>query len=112
MVPASSGAAVTSTGISAEIINAAKDPDAAAAATGQPTPNGGLKTVGTPAAALPAVEKPAPAPDEPNQVNAATPAAQAAPANGKKAPKPALDKKDESSSKKKKKKGLDKLNPF
>ncbi len=99
--------------VSVEIINAARTPGEAAAATGQPDPNGGLKAVGPKdATALPPVEKPAADPGQPNQVNAATPAAQAPPANGKKAKKPELDKADESSSKKKKKKGLEKLNPF
>ncbi len=75
--------------------------------------NGGLTAVGPPnATPLPAIEKPAPAPDAVNDVNPATqPAAQAPPANGEKA-KPEFDKNDESSSKHKKKKGLDKLNPF
>jgi outer membrane protein assembly factor BamD len=55
------------------------------------------------------------APAAPEAINEAAPgsqpAAQNAPA-GKKNPKPAFDKSDESSSKHKKKKGLDKLNPF
>jgi outer membrane protein assembly factor BamD len=88
-----------------------------APATTQPAadPNGGLKAIGpTNAAAPPPVEKPAVAPDAVNDV---TPGAQApgqpAPAaNGKKAPKPAYDKDEESSSKHKKKKGLGKINPF
>jgi len=76
--------------------------------------NGGLKAVGpvnsTP---LPAVEQPAAAPETINDIKPGTQAAAQAPnANGKKDPKPAFDKGDESSSKHKKKKGLDKLNPF
>ncbi len=60
---------------------------------------------------LPAIEKPAGAPDQINDVaGTATPGAQVS--TGKKNPKPAFDGKDESSSKHKKKKGLDKLNPF
>ena len=55
------------------------------------------------------------APAAPEAINEATPGSQP-PAqtatNGKKNPKPAFDKSDESSSKHKKKKGLDKLNPF
>jgi outer membrane protein assembly factor BamD len=75
--------------------------------------NGGIKPVGpTNTAALPPIEKAAPAPDTINDViPGSQPAAQTASANGKK-PKPALDKKDESSSKHKPKKGLAKLNPF
>lgn len=62
-------------------------------------------------APLPAIEKPAAAPDQINDVaGTATPAAQIS--TGKKNPKPAFDGKDESSSKHKKKKGIDKLNPF
>ncbi len=76
--------------------------------------NGGLKAVGPDnAVAPPPIEKPAPAPDAVNDVTAGSqPAAQAPPANGKKAAKPAYDKDDESSSKHKKKKGLSKINPF
>jgi outer membrane protein assembly factor BamD len=76
--------------------------------------NGGLKAVGPDnAVAAPAIEKAAPAPDAVNDVAPGSqPAAQAAPADGKKAAKPGYDKDDESSSKHKKKKGLSKLNPF
>lgn len=74
-----------------------------------------LKPVGpsTANAPLPAGEAAAPAPDVANEAagKAVTPA-QAPPAKGKKAPKPALDKQDESSSKTKKKSGLEKLKPF
>ncbi len=75
--------------------------------------NGGLKAVGPDnAVAPPPIEKPAAAPDAVNDVAPGTqPAAETA-ANGKKTPKPAYDKDDESSSKHKKKKGLAKLNPF
>jgi outer membrane protein assembly factor BamD len=63
-------------------------------------------------APLPAIEKPAPAPDTVNDIAPAqAPPAAAAPANGKKA-KPEFDKNDESSSKHKKKKGLAKIKPF
>ena len=79
-------------------------------------PNGGLKAVGpTNTTVAPPVEKPTVAPDAINDV---TPGAQApgqpppTTANGKKAPKPAYDKDEESSSKHKKKKGLSKINPF
>jgi len=75
----------------------------------------GLKAVGGSEnnQALPPVEKPAAAEDTVNDVaGQKTPAAQQAPANGKKASKPSLDKSEESSSKTKKKKGLGKINPF
>ena len=73
--------------------------------------NGGLKAVGSPNAnAIPAIEKPAAAPDQVNDVPAGSqPAAQAA---GPKKTNPSFDKSEESSSKHKKKKGLSKLNPF
>ena len=79
-----------------------------------PTPSG-LNGIGPAAnAALPPIEKPGEAPDQVNAIapGAAQPAAQVAPADGKKAKGPAFDKSDESSSKHKKKKGLDKLNPL
>jgi outer membrane protein assembly factor BamD len=84
------------------------------AATGKQDPNYGLTTVApTDANALPAIEKPAEAPD---QVNDAAGKAQPAIVQAKnkkgKPVKEAFDKNDESSSKKKPKKGLDKLNPF
>jgi outer membrane protein assembly factor BamD len=84
------------------------------AATGAADPNLGLKAVAPKDnSALPAVEAPAPAPDQVNDVQGkSTPAAEAKDPNQKKNPKPAYDKNDESSSTKKKKKGLDKLNPF
>jgi outer membrane protein assembly factor BamD len=86
------------------------------AATGAPDPNNGLHAVGPKdTSALPPIEKPAPAPDQINDVaGVPQPPAPAAPAaKGKKKTKaPAEDKYDESSSKKKPKKGLDKLNPF
>ena len=73
-------------------------------------PNGGLKPVGPPNAnAIPAIEKPAAAPDQVNSVPAGSqPTAQP---EAKKT-NPGFDKSDESSSKHKKKKGLSKLNPF
>jgi outer membrane protein assembly factor BamD len=72
-----------------------------------------MKAVGpTDATPIPAVEKPAAAPDTVNDIApGAAPPAAAAPANGKKA-NPEFDKNDESSSKHKKKKGLAKINPF
>ena len=75
--------------------------------------NGGLKAIGpVNQTAAPAIEKPAAAPEQVNDIQPGTqPAAQAARADGKKT-KPEFDKADESSSKHKKKKGLAKLNPF
>jgi outer membrane protein assembly factor BamD len=78
-------------------------------------PNGGLKPVGpVNNAAAPAVEKPAAAPDAVNDVVAGEQAKgqPTTAANGKKTPKPAFDKDEESSNKHKKKKGLGKINPF
>ena len=87
---------------------------APASAPASANDNGGLKAVGpVNAAPLPAVEKPAAAPDAVNDIaDKPQPAAQTPNANGKKTPKPGFDKGDESSSKHKKKKGLNKLNPF
>jgi outer membrane protein assembly factor BamD len=78
-----------------------------------PADNGGLKAVGpVNSAPLPAVEKPASAPDAVNDIpTGAAPPAQTPNANGKNG-KPEFDKSDESSSKHKKKKGLSKINPF
>ena len=94
----------------------AATPATTPAATGTPDPNYGLKSV-APANTtdLPPIEKAGEAPDRPNTITAPTPAAQAAPADGKKAKAPEFDKGDESSSKHKKKKGLKKVvppNPF
>jgi outer membrane protein assembly factor BamD len=104
--PASSGASM-----GVEIIHASTPADRPAA-TGTPDPNYGLKAVGNATTALPPVEKAAAAPDRPNTIDAATPAAQAAPPAGKKGkPSPEFDKNEESSSKHHKKKGLKKLIP-
>lgn len=118
--PASSAPAGNSMGV--EILNSGSN------AAGSNTPgsnaipastttdaNGGLKAVGpTNSTPLPALEKPAAAPDAVNDIAPGTqPAAQTSNANGKKKdPKPGFDKGDESSSKHKKKKGVGKLNPF
>jgi outer membrane protein assembly factor BamD len=80
-----------------------------------PDPNGGLKAVGpTNTTTPPPVEKPAEAPTQTNDVTPGTqaPGQPTTAANGKKTPKPAYDKDEESSSKHKKKKGLSKINPF
>ena len=87
----------------------------ATSAVPAPDPTGGIKAVGPPdTTQMAPVEKAAKAPEAVNEVTPGSqPAqAQAPPANGKKAGKPAMDKGDESSSKHKKKKGLGKLNPF
>jgi outer membrane protein assembly factor BamD len=123
------------TGVGAEIVSpssngsggteaappAANPPAAAgspAAATGSVTPttavpdNGGLKTVGpADATALPAVDKPAEAPSQVNDVKSA-PATVTTGTTSAAADKSKYDASKESSSKHKKKKGLDKLNPF
>jgi outer membrane protein assembly factor BamD len=95
------------TGVGAQIVSA---PSSAAAAD----PNALVQPVGPVNAALPAVDKPAEAPDQVNDIKPGTnpaPAVADNSANGKKkAPKADLS--DESSSKKKKKKGLAKINPF
>jgi outer membrane protein assembly factor BamD len=84
------------------------------AATGAPDPNLGLKAVAPKdTSEAPAVEAPAAAPDQVNDVaGKAQPAAQTKAPGQKKNPKPAYDKDDESSSTHKKKKGVNKLNPF
>ena len=84
-----------------------------ASGTTAPANNYGVGPVGPPnSTQMAPIEKAAPAPSAINEVPAGSqPAAQAAP-KGKKNPKPAFDKSDESSSKHKKKKGLNKINPF
>ena len=74
--------------------------------------NGGLKAVGpADATALPAVDKPAEAPSQVNDVKSA-PATVTTGTTSAAADKSKYDASKESSSKHKKKKGLDKLNPF
>jgi outer membrane protein assembly factor BamD len=83
-----------------------------AGAPGDPN-NALVKPVGPNNTTLPAVDKPAEAPDQVNDIKpgqAPSTPASASDSKKKKAPKPDLS--DESSSKKKKKKGLGKLNPF
>ena len=106
--PATSTPVSNGTGMSVEIVTpkAAKPADPAANV---------LKPVGPSAAnaPLPDAEKAAPAPDVANEAaGEPTTPGQAPNANGKKNPKPVLDKADESSSKTKKKKGIAKINPF
>lgn len=112
MTPAAStpsaGAPGASMGV--EIISPSSS---AAPATNRAPDTGGLKAVGPPnATPLPAIEKPAAAPDTVNDIQPGTqPAAQQPNPNGKKT-RPAFDKSEESSSKHAKKKGLKKINPF
>ncbi|MDP9038445.1 MAG: outer membrane protein assembly factor BamD [Acidobacteriota bacterium] len=84
-----------------------------APAAAAPANNYGVGPVGPPnATPLAPIESAAPAPSAINEVPAGSqPPTQAAP-SGKKKPKPAFDKSEESSSKHKKKKGLAKVNPF
>jgi len=69
-----------------------------------------VKSVGPTDSTLPAVDKPADAPDQVNDIRAGTGQQQTAATEKQKKTKADLD--EESSSKKKKKKGLGKLNPF
>jgi outer membrane protein assembly factor BamD len=92
-------APVGGTGVGAEVISApAADPNAV------------VKPVGTVSTALPAVEKPAEAPLQQNEIKPGSQPTQ--PMATGKSKKPKTDLSDESSSKKKKKKGLAKINPF
>jgi outer membrane protein assembly factor BamD len=111
------------TGVGAEILSAPNAPVGPAAPAGtaggeNPAPASGatadpnalVKPVGPVNTALPAVDKPATAPNQINDVKPGeAPQPTAADADKK---KPKADLSDESSSKKKKKKGLAKLNPF
>ncbi len=112
---ASVGAEILTPGVSTGRPGAAgAGAGAADLGAGTANPSGGLKAVGPEnATPLPPIEKAGPAPDQVNDIAPGTKqaAAQAPPANGKKA-KPGFDKGDESSSKHKKKKGLNKLNPL
>ncbi len=109
-VPEGNGTAVGATIVAAPTtgtIPAEAQPAAAPA-------DGGLKAVGpTDATPLPAVEKPAEAAEQVNDVKPSGTSQAAAPASdAKKTPKPAYDPSQDSSSKHKKKTGLGKLNPF
>jgi outer membrane protein assembly factor BamD len=89
-----------STGVGVQVVSAPNAPAADAV----------VKPVGPANTTLPAVEKPAEAPNQVNDVKpGTTPTSAANPADAK---KKKADLSDESSSKKKKKKGLNKLNPF
>jgi outer membrane protein assembly factor BamD len=90
-------------GVGVQIVSAPSAPAAA-------DPNAVIKPIVPVNNVLPAIEKPADAPDQVNEIKSgSTPAQSAADAKKK---KPKADLSDESSSKKKKKKGLSKLNPF
>ena len=92
-----------------EIITPSARPATTLPATTLNDTPGGISAVGPRnATALPAVEAPAAAPDQPNAITAATPAAATPGANGK-TKAPAFDKGDESSSKHHKKKGIKKV---
>jgi outer membrane protein assembly factor BamD len=96
------------TGVGAQIVSA---PSSAAAAD----PNAVVQPVGPGNTALPAVDKPAEAPDQVNDIKSGSnpaPAQQADNSANSKKKAPKADLSDESSSKKKKKKGLAKINPF
>jgi outer membrane protein assembly factor BamD len=100
--PLEMGTPSSGIGIGGEIVAAPSSPAAA-------DPNAVIKPVGPDKTVIPAAEKPAPAPDQVNDIKpGTTPAASAT--NDKRKPK--IDSSDESSSKKKKKKGIGKLNPF
>ena len=119
VAPTSTGASPSGTGMGVEVLTPGVNTSSGAAsslpsATGAADPNGGMKAVGSKNnAPLPAIEAPAPAPDQVNDVaGKQTPPAETKDPNQKKNPKPAYDKGDESSSTHKKKKGVGKLNPF
>src|SRR3569833_1367540 len=107
------------TGVGVSLVNAPNG-DAAAtpaagngnetAATGSGNASPLVKSVGPTDTTLPAVEKPADAPDQVNDIRPGTGQTQTAATEKQKKSKADLD--EEASSKKKKKKGLGKLNPF
>lgn len=109
--PILNGVTAGGTGVGVQIVNA---PNSAPADTNQAgDPNALVKPVAPSTAALPAAEKPAPAPPQINDIKPGEEQTSTAPvASGKKPKAPKADLGDESSSRKKKKKGLGKLNPF
>ena len=104
------------TGVGVSIVNApngdASATPAAGAAAPAATGNGAplVKAVGPTDTSVPAVDKPAEAPVQANDIRQGTAQQSTAATDSEKKPKVNLD--EESSSKKKKKKGLGKLNPF
>jgi outer membrane protein assembly factor BamD len=97
-------APASGTSVGAEIVSAPSKPAA--------DPNALVQPVGPTNSVLPAVDKPAPAPDQQNDIKPGTTPTAPAEADGAKHKKPKTDLSEDSSSKKKKKKGLAKLNPF
>ena len=93
------------TGVGAEIVSAPNGTPAA-------DPNALVQPVQSTTAALPAVDKPAEAPLQQNEIKPGTTPTAPTVAPGTKTKKPKTDLSEESSSKKKKKKGLGKINPF
>jgi outer membrane protein assembly factor BamD len=111
------GDANSTTGVGAPAANSYSGSSAAPAPAASGTPAGATPLVApvgpTNDKPLPAIDKPAEAPQQVNEVPGGQAQVQtgATTANNKKKKAP-YDKKDESSSKHKKKTGLDKLNPF
>jgi outer membrane protein assembly factor BamD len=103
--PLQLGAPTGGTGVGAEIVSAPSGPVAS-------DPNALVNPVGPTSTALPAVDKPAEAPLQINEIKPGSVPTQPTEAAGAKHKKPKTDLSEDSSSKKKKKKGLDKLNPF
>jgi outer membrane protein assembly factor BamD len=100
------------TAVGVEVVNAPNGGAAAPANTATADPNALVKSVGPANTELPAVEKPAEAPLQENDIKPGQNPPQATGNETGKAKKPKLDQSEDSSSKKKKKKGLAKLNPF
>jgi len=99
------------TNLGVEIVNAPNG-GAAPANTATADPNAVVKAVGPANTVLPAVEKPAEAPLQINDIKPGQNPSQGTDTATGKAKKPKINQSEESSSKKKKKKGLGKLNPF
>jgi outer membrane protein assembly factor BamD len=107
--PAASAAPTTATRTGDATAHGAEP--ASASVVSQPA-GAALPSVGPKTTAIPAVEKPADAPNQVNEVKNPGGAPTQSVAGKKKPKRPKEDKSDESSNKDKKKKGLDKLNPF
>jgi outer membrane protein assembly factor BamD len=97
-------APASGTSVGAEIVSAPATPAA--------DPNALVQPVGPKNTVLPAADKPAPAPDQLNEIKPGTTPTAPNEAAGAKHKKPKTDLSEDSSSKKKKKKGLAKINPF
>jgi outer membrane protein assembly factor BamD len=91
------------TGVGVQVVSAPSGPAAASPV---------IKPVGPVNTVVPAAEKPAPAPEQVNDIKPGSVPSQNTMVTGKRKKAPKSDLSEESSSKKKKKKGLDKLNPF